>query len=282
MLRIVMDSAGDFPPEDLERLQIDVIPVNVHFGERTFLDGVELSREMFYRMVREQRRVPTTSQPSPYQFAEFYRRIARPGDTILSVHVTSGLSGTFASCQMAARELSDEFHIVPFDSGGGSAQMGFLCMEARLMERAGTPLERILERLRQIRAQTQIILTLDTLEFARMSGRVRALQAALASVLRIKPVIELRDGILELSERVRTRRRSLEHVVRRIRERFGSIPLNVAVVHAMDMPAAQILFSLVRNQLHTRRLIVVDLSVSVAANLGPGTVGLVAYPAGEV
>ena len=282
MLRIVMDSAGDFPPEDLKALQIDVIPVNVHFGERTFLDGVELGREAFYRMVQEQKRAPTTSQPSPYQFTEFYRRIARPGDTILSVHVTSGLSGTFASCQAAARELRNTYRIVPFDSGGGSAQMGFMCMEARLMERAGASLERILERLRQIRSQTQIILTLDTLEFARMSGRVRALQAALASVLRIKPVVELRDGILELSGRVRTRKRALAHVVGRVRERLGRLPLNLAVVHAMDMPAAQELLALVRNQLTTRRLIVVDLSVSVAANLGPGTVGLAAYPAGEV
>lgn len=282
MFHIVMDSAGDLPVEMLQEYDIEVIPVNIHFNEQTYLDGVDLNKADFYRMVQGSRRIPKTSQPSPYQFVQFYRRIAQPGDTILSVHVSAKLSGTFASAQTAAQELTGEYDVIPFDSAGGSAGMGFMCLEARLMARAGASLQDILTRLRAMRRQIQIILTLDTLDFARLSGRVTTLQTVLASMLSIKPVIELHNGVLEIAARVRTRSRSLRYVIERIHERFGNSPLNVAVVHAEDIESGKKLLAQVRNVLQCKRLMLVDLSISVAANLGPGTVGIVAYPAGEV
>ncbi|RMF45095.1 MAG: DegV family protein [Anaerolineae bacterium] len=282
MLHIVMDSAGDVPPEWLEQFQIHIIPVNIHFGEETYLDGVTLDKDGFYRMVEERGIIPKTSQPSPHQFVSFYRQIANPGDTVLSIHVTSRLSGTYASAEIAARDLEGEIDVVPFDSGCGSAGMGFMCMEARLLERAGATIENILARLREIRERMQIILTLDTLDFARMSGRVKTLQAALVSLLNIKPVIELQNGMLEMADKVRTRSRALKHVIARIQECFGDVPLNVAVVHAADITSGKKLLAQVRNHLHCKRLILTDLSIAVAANLGPGTVGIVAYPAGKV
>ncbi|GAB4532183.1 MAG: DegV family protein [Anaerolineales bacterium] len=282
MLHIVMDSAGDMPAEMLQEYDIQVIPVNIHFGEQTYLDGVDLDKTGFYRLVREQGCIPKTSQPSPYQFVEFYRRIANPGDTIISIHVTSKLSGTFASAQAAAQELAGEYEIIPFDSGCGSAGMGFMCLEARLLARAGTSIRQIVARLQEMRSQMQIVLSLDTLDFARMSGRVKTLQAVLVSLLDIKPVIELHDGMLDMADRVRTRSRALKHIVTRMREHFGDLPLNIAVVHAEDIETGKKLLAQVRNLLRYQRLILVDLSTSVAANLGPGTVGIVAYPAGEV
>ncbi len=281
MLRIITDSAGDMPPGWAEEYDFQVIPVNIHFGDQTFLQGVDLTDARFYELAEQSGVIPKTSQPSPHQFMTFYREIASPGETILSIHVTSRLSGTFASAEMAARELAGEFNIIPFDSKSGSASLGFMCKEARLLDRAGATLDEILARLTFIRDHILIVLTLDSLEYARMSGRVQALQAALASVLNIKPIIDLQDGVLDMSERVRTRRKALDRLLEIIEERVGDRRINAAIVHSMDRETGQALMELSAARFNLQELILTDLSIAVAANLGPGTVGIIAYPTGE-
>jgi DegV family protein with EDD domain len=281
MLRIVTDGAADMPAGWEKEYNIQVIPINIQFGEKTYLQGVDLSNEDFYRLVDESGKIPTTSQPSPYQFKEFYESVAKAGDTILSMHVTSKLSGTFESALTATRELAGKFNIIPFDSGSGSAALGMMCRVARLMERAGATAQQIVERMYQIRRNVQIVLTMDKLDYARMSGRVGLLQAALASALNVKPIVILREGLLDMAEKVRTRGKALERVLTILHNRFDEEPVNVAVVHARDLASAQTMLDRARKVFNTRQLILTDLSVAVAANLGPGTVGLVVYPAGE-
>ncbi len=150
MLRIVTDSAGDSPPDWPERFEFHIIPVNIQFGEDTFKQGTEISDEEFYRIAKETGVIPKTSQPSPHQFIEFYKNIASPGDTILSIHVTSKLSGTYNSAVMAAKELTGKYNVIPFDSKAGSAAQAFMCREARELDRLGKPIEDILERMRHI------------------------------------------------------------------------------------------------------------------------------------
>ncbi|NOZ00017.1 MAG: DegV family protein [Chloroflexi bacterium] len=282
MLHIVTDGAGDMPPGWEQEYDIHVIPINIHFGEKTYLQGVDLSNEDFYRLVDESGVIPKTSQPSPHQFKEFYERIAKVGDTILSLHITSKLSGTLDSAIAAARDLAGKFNIVTFDSASGSAGQGMMCREARLMDRAGAGIEKIVKRMEAIRDTSAIVLALDTLEYARMSGRVKTLQAALASVLNVKPIVILQEGVLNMAEKIRTRRASIDRVVEIIKEQFGDTLLNMAVVHARDPEAGQSMLKLVRGQFNIKDLIMTDLSISVAANLGPGTVGLVAYPVEQV
>jgi DegV family protein with EDD domain len=281
MLRIVTDGAADMPAGWEEEYDVQVVPINIQFGDKTYLQGVDLSNEDFYQMVDETGKIPTTSQPSPFQFEEFYQRIAKPGDTIISLHVTSKLSGTFASAVAAARALGGKFNVIPFDSGSGSAALGMMCREARLMERAGAATQQIVERLYQIRRNVQIVLTMDKLEYARLSGRVGALQAALASLLNVKPIVVLREGILDMAERVRTRSKALDRVLEMLHKQFEKEPVHVAAVHARDPESGQALFERARKTFNIKELILTDLSVAVAANLGPGTVGLIVYPAGE-
>jgi fatty acid kinase fatty acid binding subunit len=281
MLRIVTDGAADMPAGWEKEYDIQVIPINIQFGEKTYLQGLDLSNEDFYRMVEESGKIPKTSQPSPFQFKEFYENVAKPGDSILSLHVTSKLSGTFESALAAARELSDKFNVIPFDSAAGSAALGMMCREARLMERAGVATQQIVERMYQVRRNVQIVLTLDKLDYARMSGRVGALQAALASALNVKPIVVLKEGLLDMSEKVRTRSKAIERVLEMLHKRFEQEPVHVAAVHARDPQSAQALFERARKVFNCRELIMTELSIAVAANLGPGTVGLIVYPAGE-
>jgi len=278
MLRIVMDGAGDMPPSWSSEYQIDVIPINIQFGGKTYLQGVDLTNEDFYELVDREKAVPKTSQPSPQQFVEFYKRIAKPGERVLSLHVTKNLSGTYDSAELASRELKGQYLIVPFDSGCGSAGMGFMCKEARIMDEKGIPFEDIIKHLEYIRESIRVILTLDTLEYARMSGRVKALQAALVSLLDVKPIVELKDGVLDMAGRVRTRKRALQQVIDRTVNEMRDRPVNVAVVNARDEKVGEALVEKVCKVLNCNELIATDLSIAVAANLGPGTVGIVSYP----
>ena len=132
----------------------------------------------------------------------------------------------------------------------------------------------------RIRQGVQIVLTVDKLDYARISGRVGTLQAALASALNVKPIIVLQEGMLDVAERVRTRSKALDRVLELLHAQFAGELVNVAAVHARDLASAQALLERARKIFNFKQLILTDLSIAVAANLGPGTVGLIVYPAG--
>jgi DegV family protein with EDD domain len=222
---------------------------------------------------------PKTSQPSPHQFAEFYKNNYQKGETILSIHVTSKLSGTYASCVAAAEELKGEYNIIPFDSQGGSLGIAFMCRTARKLERAGKSVQEIVKTLEALRSQVLVILTLDTLEFAKRSGRVGTLSAALASVLNVKPIARLQDGVVEMVEKVRTRKASLARVIEMGKAAFGNRPVSIGVLHARDLESGKALLEDAKKNFNVKDAELIDLSISLAVNFGPGTVGLVLYPA---
>jgi DegV family protein with EDD domain len=280
MLKIVMDSACEIPEEWQSEFGVAVIPINIQFGNKTYKQGIDLSNDDFYHLADSTGVIPKTSQPTPQQFVEFYNRIADVGDTILSLHVTSKLSGTFNSAILAAQELHNKLNVIPYDSGAGSAAVGFMCKEARQLDRAGATIQDILARLDTIRHNVNIVLTLDSLEYAKRSGRVKALPAALAALIKIKPIIVLKDGILDMKEKVRTRQRAVNRVLEIVQQRVGDQLVNVAVVHAQSLEAAKQLMQKINETLHVNEAIISDLSIGVAANLGPGTIGIVAYTLG--
>lgn len=278
MLRIVTDGAVDMPAGWEKEYDIQVLPLSVRFGERTFMQGVDINADRFYELVQANHIIPKTSLPSPQQVADFYRKIARKGDEILSIHVASKLSGTFSTIQIAARELVGELNIFPFDSGAGSAAQGYMCREARLRARRGESIQDILNRLASLREQLTLVFTVDNLEFARLSGRVNSLQSTLSSMLRIKPIILLREGLLIASEKVRTRQRALDRILDYAFERVGGRKITLAVVHAADPETAQLMVEKARRIFNIKELIITELSIPVAAHMGPGTIGIVAIP----
>lgn len=277
MLRIVMDSAGEIPDEWQKEYDVHVIPVNIQFENKTYRQGIDLSNDEFYALAERTGVIPKTSQPTPQQFVDFYTKIAQASDTILSLHVTSKLSGTFNSAILAAQELKNKLKVIPYDSGSGSAALGYMCKEVRQLDKAGETIQTILSRLDQIRRNVNVVLTLDTLEYARMSGRVKALPAALATLIKIKPIVILKDGALDMKERVRTRQRSLNRILEIIHERVDDRLVNVAVVHSQSLEVAKELLQKVKETLQVNEVILSELSIGVAANLGPGTVGIIAY-----
>ncbi len=280
MIGIVTDGAADVPSAWMKEFDIKRIPINVHFGEKTYTQDVELSLDGFYKLVDDKSNpFPKTSQPSPHQFVEFYKENFQPGDTILSIHITSKLSGTYASAVAAAEELKGTYNVITFDSLGGSMGTGFMCRTARQMDRAGKSVEEIVRYLESIRDQVHVVLTLDTLDYARRSGRVGTLSAAMASLLNVKPIALLQDGLVNMVEKVRTRKTALERVITLGKELVGDKPVYLGVVHARDIESGKALLEEARKNFNIKDVEMTDLSISLAINFGPGTVGLVLYPA---
>lgn len=278
MIRIVVDGAADMPDTWAEDYGIHVLPLHVRFGEEVFTQGPDFTRDDFYRLVNERRIIPKSSLPSIGQVKAFYEAIAQPGDTILSIHISSKLSGTYAAVTAAAAELADRFPIHVIDSAAGSAAQAFLAREARLRERAGATLQEIITHCEAISRRWTCVFTLQTLEYAHLSGRVNALQKWVAAALQVNPVIVLNDGLLQVAEQVRTRQRALARVIERAKQQAGDRLVNCAVVHAADPETAQALYRRLQDCLNIQLGVITDLSVVVAANLGPGAIGLFAYP----
>jgi DegV family protein with EDD domain len=279
MIRIATDSTCDLPDEFYTEYGITVVPINIRFGAESYQDGVTLDRVTFFQKIDELGILPSTSQPSAGQFAEYYAELGKAGATdIISLHVTAQLSGTYQSADLAKDLVANQVRVHPFDSAGGSAGLGFMAVEAARLAREGRNVPEILSRMEVLRSRIGIVLTLKDLRFAHMSGRVGRLQSSLASLLNIKPIILLQDGFIDVVEQVRTRRKAIERMLDIITERIGtSAPVNLAVLHAEAPDEAQAVLDRARSMFECRESFMADLTTSLVVHFGPGTLGLVAY-----
>lgn len=279
MIRIATDSTCDLPPGYFQDYDIAVVPINIQFGTDTYVDGVTIDRETFYRKIDELGILPTTSQPSAGQFEQSYNELSEAGATdIISLHVTAKLSGTYQSSALAKEMVEGRVRVHPFDSASGSVALGFMCMEASRMARAGKSVAEIISRMETIRDQASLLLTLKDLRFAQMSGRTGRLQSSLASLLSIKPIVLLEDGLLDVIEQVRTQRKAIDRLIDLMTERVGrSEPVNLAVIHAMAPDQGQELLERAKTLFNCQETFVADLTPSLVVHFGPGTLGLFAY-----
>jgi DegV family protein with EDD domain len=278
-IKVMTDSTCDLPASYFREYDLGVVPINIQFGNETFQEGITIDQTTFYKKVDELGMIPQTSQPSVGQFVEQYRAVAQAGyDTIFSLHVTGKLSGTVNSATLAAQEVASEVRVIPFDSLAGSAALGFMCVDAAQMARAGKSVDEILARLESARARLRLSLSLATLRYAQMSGRISHLQGFLASLLNVKPIILLQEGMLLPSGRVRSRQAALSHLLDFSKEAAGTSPVKFAVIHAEARPEAEQLLASGKQALNCVDAFVDDIAISLAVHFGPGVIGTVVYP----
>ena len=280
-MRIVMDDAGDVPAELIEELNIYVLPVNIMFGTEEFLSGVTMDHDAFYAKTAsvEDHNFPKTSQPTPYQFEQAFEEIIESGETeILAITVSEKLSGTYASAVAAARAVQGRATVHVFDSKSGSAVQGLKVIEAARMARDGADASSICSRLEQMRQKFSVYFLIDTLEYAVKGGRVSSLRAGFASLLNIKPIMTLDDGVIVEAGKVRTYKKALDWMVNATSKDVGTKRVNLAVMHANNRAAGEALLEQARPELNVEEVFFMDMAVAVAINLGPGALGLVAIP----
>jgi len=278
MLRILVDGSADMPEDWAETYQLHILPMPIQIGNKTYYQGEDLTQDLFYELTEAADSHPQSAAPSPARIQAYIEKVSEKGDTVLSLTVSGKMSSTITMVQHAAHALKEKISVIPFDSQAGSAALGFLAREARLREQAGQTIDEILAGLSELRDKVMIVLTVDNLEYAHRSGRVSLLKKALTSLLDIKPIITLQEGLLNVASVARTRKKSMERLVSLVKERFEGIKVKVAVVHSKDRESAEILKTMVANALSCSEIILMELSLTVAANLGPKTIGLVAIP----
>jgi len=278
-MRIVMDNSGDIPAELIEKHNIYIVPVNIMFGTEEFLSGVTMDHAAFYEKVKTvgSHNFPKTSQPTPYQFVEAYKEILAAGEKdIYTVTVSGKLSGTYASAEAARQELAGQGNFYLFDSKAGSAAIGYLALEAARMAEAGATGEEITRRLEQMRDNLIVVFVIDSLEFAVKGGRVSGLQATFANLLNIKPIMTLDDGLIVPAGKVRTFKKALNYIVDSVKEKANGRPLKLAVIHGGTPDAGASLLTQAKATLNVTETMLADMAISVAVNLGPGALGIVA------
>lgn len=211
-VRIVTDSTADLPDRIVSELGITVVPLHIHFGEDTYEDGVTISKDEFYRRLVTSPRLPKTSAPSSGEFGAVYERLQGEADEIVSIHISSKLSATWQSATVArdARALSPPVHVV--DSRSATIGLGLLVERAAQMARSGEAAATIVKEMRSLAPRTQLFGAVDTLEYLHKGGRIGMASALLGSLLKVKPIIGVREGIVHPIERVRGRERAFDRL----------------------------------------------------------------------
>jgi DegV family protein with EDD domain len=276
MIKLVTDSTCNLPEETLKKYDIRVAPITVQFKEETYEEGIDIDHDLFYRKIEEMGIIPTTSQPTPAWFAKFYQELSEQGHSILVITITSKHSGTYESA-ILAKSMVPEADVEVFDSLSISIGTGYMVLAAALAIEAGQDRSTILQRLEEIRDRSIIFFTPATLKYLQMSGRVGRLKFALGSVLDLKPVIAIEDGLLEVSENIRTRGKALNRIIELVREEIGTAPANLAVVHARAPEEGRDLLKRVEEEFNCKDSRLTELVLSLAVHGGPGILAVMGY-----
>lgn len=278
MIKIVTDSGATLPPSIVREFDIGVVPLSVSFGNTVYRDGVDLTTEEFYARLRSSDVFPQTSQPSPQDFIAAYEPLLTAGHEIISIHLSSKLSGTYNSAVQASKMLEGA-PITVIDTLAVSVAEALLIVAAQRFAEGGVGREEIAARITAFRETMALLFVLDTLEFLKRGGRIGGARAFIGTMLQIKPILQIVDGVVEPFDRVRTRRRALNRLVEALVDRFGDRPVWLGVVHAEASDDAQMVYDACARQLNVEYYVESVLGPSVGAHAGPGAVGAAVMPA---
>lgn len=271
-IRVVTDSTADLPADLVRELGIHVVPLNVHFGEETLLDGVDITPDDFYRRLVASARPPTTSQPSVGAFVEVYERLLAESDGVVSVHLSSHVSGTHNSATQAREEVGRDRPIVVVDSLQASLSLGLAVAAAARAAQGGAGLEEVQAEAESAAGRAHLFGLLETLEYLQRGGRIGRAQAWVGTLLRIKPILTIRDGVAHPLERARTRAKGVDRLVELT---VGHSPLEaLAVIHSNTPEYAEALVERVAECLPGERIIVGRFGPVMGTYLGPGALGI--------
>ena len=211
-VKIVTDSVSDLPSQVVKELGITVIPIVLRWGEQLYRDGIDLTSQQFYERLKSSKIPPSTSVPSPVTFAESYDRLAEETNEILAIIVTAKLSGTYNVALQSVGLMKKKCRVEVIDSKCATMAEGFIVMKAAQAAQAGASLDDAVDIARKTIPRVDFLATFDTLEYLKRGGRIGKAQAFLGSMLKINPLITLRDGVVEPAGRTRSRARAIDRL----------------------------------------------------------------------
>lgn len=272
---VVTDSTADLPLDLADELDLRIVPMSVTFRDATFISRVTISDEEFYERLATTDVLPTTAQPNPAWFEEAYADCADDGlEACVSLHLSRELSGTVASARRAAEDASLPVHVEDSRQVGGG--LALMALAARRAADQGSDLEGVLTAARRVRDGVVNVMVVDTLENLRRGGRVSGMQALVGNVLRVRPILGVRDGRVEPLERARTITRALDRLVDRVVEGVGGEPADVVVTHALAPERADELWERLRERVEVARELTTVFGPVLGTHTGPGAVAVAA------
>ena len=268
-VKVVTDSTSDIPPQVVEELGITVVPVYLRFGSETYRDGVDIGPDEFYRRLVVSKVHPSTSQPTPADFADVYRRLAQETDEIVSLHLSQKTSGTYDSALQGREMAPAGCKIEVVDTFSVSMGLGLIAMAAARLAKAGEGSQRVMDEVRQAIPCIRLLGVFDTLKYLLLGGRVSRARAIAGGVLSIKPLITMRDGNLVQAGIARTRNKGIERLFDLVKNTLNL--QEVAIVHSTTPDEASSLRERITAIFAEERVHVARLGPALGVHAGPGT-----------
>lgn len=278
-VHIVTDSSSDLPFSVREQFNIHLVSMAVIFGDEVYQDIVELSSEEFYAKLAKGG-LPSTSQPSPADFVKCYEEIASPGDTIISVHVSGKLSGTLQSANIAA-EMVKDINVIALDSESASLALGLMAIAAAEAVQKGGGKDEAVAAIEYIKANVSTYFVVDTLDLLRRNGRIGGAAALLGSVLKIKPILTVEDGVIATFDKVRGKANALKQISDLATEVAANNPgrkLRIAISHGNISEEAEAFLAEVQARVGTEQVFVTYIGPTVGSHVGAGALAMFFYP----
>ena len=276
-IAIVTDSTAYLPKEIIDEYGITVVPLSIVFGDNAYEEGSELSIGEFYKKLGSTDQLPTTSQPSIGKFIEVFSQLGESYGEIITIHLSSGMSGTYQTALTAGQEVP-EVEVYGFDSEISCTPQGYYAVEAAKMAREGATVHEILKRLTEMKKSMRAYFMVDSLTHLQRGGRLNGAQALVGSLLKIKPILHIEEKTIAPFEKIRTEKKAINRILSLFEEDAGTgVPIRAAVIHANRLEKAEDVKKRLLNQYDNVTIDVGEFGPVIGTHLGEGSLGIAWY-----
>lgn len=280
-VKIVTDSTADIPSELLEQLEIYMVPLKVHIDGETYLDGETITPSTFFHKLENSIEFPSTSQPSPIDFENRYKEIIEKygKDTpIISIHLSSALSGTYQSAQLAKNMVGADFDIQVIDSKKAAYMLGMIVVEAAKAANSGKSKEQCLELVQRMISEQKEFFVLDTLTYLQKGGRIGRAQAIVGTLLNVKPILSLNeDGEVYPFDKVRGKKKAIARMIDELKKYAEKEEVITSILYAMNREEAEELKNQLTHEFNLKEISFVEVGPVIGAHVGPKVLGITMF-----
>jgi len=268
-VKIVTDSGSDIPPELAKKLDIAVVPVYIYFGDKPYKDGVDIGPDELYEKLVKGPVYPTTTQPMPVDFAEFYKEVSKDADAIVSIHLPAKISGTYNAALQGLEIAKPKCEVHVVDSLSVSVGLGLIVLAAARVARSGGKLSEVLEETNKAVAHSQIRAVLDTLQYLLKGGRITKTKALVGAMLNVKPILKMRDGELVQAAMARSYAKGLDQLFEFVRS-YPNLQ-EVGISHTTVFEEAEALKQRLTSVIDEKKIQMFRVGAGLGVHGGPGT-----------
>lgn len=275
-IAIITDSTCDIPISLIKKYGIIELPLTVHFGSEEFKDRVDITSEEFYKRLVTGTELPSTSQVNPGSFADIYKSELEKGNTIISIHISSELSGTYQSAVIAKHSLGDDDRISLIDSRTTTIALGMVVLKAAELSIQGVNQKDIVKEINEYVKKVRILIAVDTLKYLKKGGRLTGAQALIGDMLNIKPILTVEDGKVVVIEKVRGKKKVNKRMIELMKEKIGSRAGQIiSVANARCPDTIEEIKKLIAVEFYNTEFIDTEVGSVIATHVGPGAYGVV-------